>query len=209
MNRSLLILDAFAAHPGDLVARALAGVLESAASGRLPAFAQWLGLPSQEFRVLLDRYFPGAAAAGWAPDAPNVDAAALPCEFADLVDMLWDGRSPGRDAVAVRWTAHALASGCFGGGHLWEDMGLGGRDDVSDLLRTRFAPVFAANTTDMKWKKFFYHRVCARLDLHSCPEPSCSRCDHYAQCHGPEGRAGAVPIHGPASQASAAAPAVR
>ena len=43
-----------------------------------------------------------------------------------------------------------------------------------------------ANTTDMKWKKFFYHRVCERLDLHPCPEPSCSGCDQFANCHGPE-----------------------
>jgi len=186
MNRSLLLLDAFAARPGDPRSRALAGVLESAASGHLPAFAQWLGLPPGAFRVMLDQCFPGAAAAGWTPEAPSVDAFAPPCEFADLVDMLWDGRSPGRDEPETRWAAHALASGCFGGGHLWEDMGLSGRDDVSRLLGEHFSPVFIANTADMKWKKFFYHRVCARLDLHPCPEPSCSRCDHYASCHGAE-----------------------
>lgn len=51
MNRSLLLLDAFAAHPGDAVSRALSGVLESAGAGCLPRFAQWLGLPPDAFLV--------------------------------------------------------------------------------------------------------------------------------------------------------------
>lgn len=190
MNRSLLLLDAFAAHPGDPVTRALAGVLENACAGRLPRFAQWLGLPSAEFRQMLDHHFPGAAQAGWEPDVPPQDADSLPCEFADLVDMLVDGRTPGLDGPEVRWAAHALASGCFGHTHLWQDMGLSGRNDVTALLHQVFTPVHDANTTDMKWKKFFYHRVCERLDLHPCPEPSCEGCDHYVQCHGAE-----APIH--------------
>ena len=192
MNHSLLLLDAFAAHPGDPVSRALSGVLESAAAGCLPRFAQWLGLPPSEFRDVLDTWFPGAASAGWEPDAPPVDLAVLPCEFGDIVEMLWDGRSQGAEGSHVRWAAHALACGCFGRTHLWQDMGLSGRDDVSRLLRQTFEPVFLANTTDMKWKKFFYHRVCERLDLHPCPEPSCDGCDQFAKCHGAEIRT-AVP----------------
>lgn len=184
MNRSLLLLDAFAVRPGDPVIRALAGALENACAGVLPRFAQWLGLPPPEFGRMLARCFPGAAEAGWEPDAPPVEAGALPCEFADLVEMLWSGRTPGQDPPEIRWAAHALASGCFGRSHLWEDMGLSGRHDVSTLLRQSFLPVFAANTTDMKWKKFFYHRVCERLGLYPCPEPSCEGCDHYAECHG-------------------------
>jgi nitrogen fixation protein NifQ len=192
MNHSLLLLDAFAVHPGHPVLRALSGVLESAAAGCLPRFAQWLGLSPGEFRGMLDTWYPGAASAGWEPDAPPVDLAMLPCEFGDIVEMLWDGRSQGADGAHVRWAAHALACGCFGRTHLWQDMGLSGRDDVSRLLRQTFEPVFLANTTDMKWKKFFYHRVCERLDLHPCPEPSCAGCDQFASCHGAEIRV-AVP----------------
>ncbi|MGT2455753.1 hypothetical protein ACU4GI_22055 [Cupriavidus basilensis] len=44
MNQSLLILDAFSLLPGEPACRALAGVLENANAGRLPRFAQWLGL---------------------------------------------------------------------------------------------------------------------------------------------------------------------
>lgn len=103
MNHSLLLLDAFAVHPGHPVSRALSGVLESAAAGCLPRFAQWLGLSPGEFRGMLDIWFPGAASAGWEPDPPPVDLAMLPCEFGDIVEMLWDGRSQGADGVHVRW----------------------------------------------------------------------------------------------------------
>ncbi len=188
MNASLPTPDAFADHPGDPVSRALSGVLESAAAGCLPRFAQWLGLPPDEFRLMLDACFPGAATAGWQPEAPPADPGALSCEFGDLVEMLWSGRSARADPRLVRWAAHALACGCFGRTHLWQDMGLSGREHVSNLLRQMFEPVFLANTTDMKWKKFFYHRVCERLDLHPCPEPSCSGCDQFEHCHGPEAR---------------------
>ena len=117
MNRSLLLLDAFAAQPGDPVTRALAGVLESACAGRLPRFAQWLGLPPDAFRRMLDHCFPGAAQAGWAPDVPPQAPDSLPCEFADLVEMLEDGCTPGAAGTLVplvHWAAHALACGCFG-----------------------------------------------------------------------------------------------
>ncbi|QOT80700.1 nitrogen fixation protein NifQ [Cupriavidus basilensis] len=187
MNQSLLILDAFSLSPGEPACRALAGVLESANAARLPRFAQWLGLAEPEFWQMLDHCFPGARAAGWAPESAPVDAAALPCEFADLVQMLIASGDPARPArPETRWAAHALASGCFGGSHLWHDMGLSGRHDVSRLLQAYFPSLYAANTTDMKWKKFFYHALCQRLDLHPCPEPACAGCDNYASCHGTE-----------------------
>ncbi|WP_454726763.1 MULTISPECIES: nitrogen fixation protein NifQ [Cupriavidus] len=184
MNQSLLILDAFSLSPGEPAARTLAGVLERADAGGLPRFAQWLGLDEAEFWRMLEQCFPGARAAGWAPESAPVDAAALPCEFPDLVAMLVASGDASRPAM--RWAAHALACGCFGGSHLWQDMGLSGRHDVSRLLREYFPALHAANTTDMKWKKFLYHELCRRLDLHPCPEPRCTGCDNYAACHGAE-----------------------
>jgi len=183
-NRSLLILDAFARRPGEPAYRALAGVLESANAGRLPRFAQWLALPEDAFWAMLDRCFPGARHFGWGPEHDMPDPAHLPCEFDDLVELLDDYASV--DTPEARWAARALACGCFGGSHLWHDMGLSGRDEVSLLLDTYFHPLYVANTTDMKWKKFFYHQLCLKLDLHPCPEPSCEGCDNYAQCHGSE-----------------------
>jgi len=183
MNNCELLLEAFSAEPGNHAYRAIAGVLDGASVGALPRFGEWLGLDEEEFWEMLDVCFPGARDAGWEPSVPVSDAA-IPCEFQDLVDMLEADRSSG--AVETGWLAHALACGCFGGNHLWHDMGLSGREDVTVLLQQYFRPVFDANTNHMKWKKFFYHRICERLDLHPCPEPVCSDCDNYAVCYGSE-----------------------
>jgi nitrogen fixation protein NifQ len=188
MNRSLLLLDAFAAQPGDPVTRALAGVLESACAGRLPRFAQWLGLPPDAFRHMLDHCFPGAAQAGWAPDVPPQAPDSLPCEFADLVEMLEDGCTPGAAGTLVplvHWAAHALACGCFGHTHLWQDMGLSGRDDV----RVAAAGLLAGLRGQYHGHEMEEVLLSPRLRAArhpSCPEPSCEGCDHYAACHGTE-----------------------
>jgi nitrogen fixation protein NifQ len=184
VNQSLLILDAFAMQPGEPAYRALAAVLESANAGRLPRFTQRLGLDEHEFRLMLDHCFPGARDAGWSPECDAQDRGPLPCEFPDLVALLLDSRS--LEIPEARWSAHALACGCFGAGHLWHDMGLSGRNDVSQLLDKYFHPLYAANTGDMKWKKFFYRELCLKMDLHPCPEPACAQCDHHAQCYGTE-----------------------
>ena len=112
VNQSLLILDAFSLSPGEPACRALAGVLESANAARLPRFAQWLGLAEPEFWQMLDHCFPGARAAGWAPESAPVDAAALPCEFADLVQMLHRAipLAPKCAGPPTRWPAAALAA---------------------------------------------------------------------------------------------------
>ncbi len=105
MNQSLLILDAFSPSPGEPACRALAGVLESANAARLPRFAQWLGLAEPEFWQMLDHCFPGARAAGWAPESAPIDAAALPCEFPDLAAI-----RPARKRAGPRKSCPAAAS---------------------------------------------------------------------------------------------------
>lgn len=183
MNDCPLLLTAYAAHPDDPAYRAIACVLETATARKLHGFAQWLGLEENTFWKMLMHCFPGASEAGWKPDLRH-DQIVLPCEFTDLTDMLLADRSD--DMPETFWAAHALACGCFGNGHLWHDMGLTGREEVSSLLQRHFTPLFNANTSNMKWKKFFYHRVCERLDIHPCPEPSCAGCDNYVACHGAE-----------------------
>lgn len=79
-----------------------------------------------------------------------------------------------------------MACGCFGGSHLWHDMGLSGRQVVSLLLEKYFLPFYRANSNDMKWKKVFYHELCKRLDLHSCLGPACAECDNYGNCYDTE-----------------------
>ncbi|HCA26591.1 MAG TPA: molybdenum processing protein, partial [Betaproteobacteria bacterium] len=82
--------------------------------------------------------------------------------------------------------SHAVAAACLGGNHLWQDLGLPDRQALSSLLRDHFSSLFAKNTSNMKWKKFFYKQLCERAELPICPAPSCRECTDYAACFGPE-----------------------
>jgi nitrogen fixation protein NifQ len=99
-----------------------------------------------------------------------------------------------RDHVATR-TATAeeaecvcrvLACACCGDNHLWQDLRLPSRRELSALLHTWFPTLAAKNIHDMKWKKFFYKQLCEREGLFVCRAPSCSVCADQAACFGPE-----------------------
>ncbi len=90
------------------------------------------------------------------------------------------------DSEETTWLAKMISVGALGENHLWQDLGLSGRKDVSYILKTYFAELFNKNTGDMKWKKFFYKKLCDLDDIKVCKAPSCSVCSHYSDCFGPE-----------------------
>jgi len=175
-----------AQDPTDPVTRAFAGALETSRAA-LPA-AQPLGLDGAAFQALLVRYFPTAA-----NDLPEftgaADAVGCPAlrseEYDDLLQLLLAYRSDGSDETTL-WLASAVAAACLGQNHLWQDLGLANRQELSELLKTRFAALYARNTGNMKWKKFFYKQLCERAGVNACRAPSCQVCGDYFQCFGPE-----------------------
>ena len=173
----LLAMPATAAAAGDpnrfLLARIIAG--QAAGSGCLPPC---LGLDAEDYRHLVGDYFPGFA--GTAPGRP---VAALP-EWGDLRQLLLDYRADAR--ASIGWLAAIVASACAGSDHLWQDLGLSCRDELSALMRINFPELARANAGDMKWKKFLYRHLCAREGIYVCPAPSCGECRDYAQCFGAE-----------------------
>ncbi len=105
-------------------------------------------------------------------------------EYEDLIGLLLDHRSsigPATEDVAF-WVAAA----CLGDNHLWQDMKLNSRDELSDFMRTHFRPLFEKNARDMKWKKFFYKQICEREGFRLCKSPTCGGCVDYDKCFGPE-----------------------
>ncbi len=70
--------------------------------------------------------------------------------------------------------------------HLWQDLGLSSRDDLSKLMQRHFAPLALRNSQDMKWKKFFYRLICQDADSRMCLAPSCSECSDFDGCFGDE-----------------------
>lgn len=70
--------------------------------------------------------------------------------------------------------------------HLWQDMGLACRGDLSALIAELFPALHARNTRSMRWKKFFYRELCEAEGFVLCAAPSCGACADHAACFGPE-----------------------
>lgn len=165
---------AVAADPNrELLASMIAG--QATGNGCLPGD---LGLGPQRFANLCAEYFPGVAFAG--VERP---LEAIP-EWEDLQKLLLDHRA--RRSRSELLIANILAGACAGRDHLWQDLGLLARDELSRLMWDNFPALAAANTGDMKWKKFLYRQFCSREGIYVCPAPSCGVCADYSKCFGPE-----------------------
>jgi len=173
----LLLLPCGKSAAGDpnrsLLASMLAG--QAMGNGCLPPD---LGLGEQAFGNLLNRYFPACA---WSAAPRQLEA--IP-EWGDLQKLLLDHRA--RKSPSELLIANIVATACAGRDHLWQDLGLLKRDELSQLMWLNFPALASLNTGDMKWKKFLYRQFCSREGIYVCPAPSCGVCKDYAKCFGPE-----------------------
>ena len=176
-------LMAAARCPGDPATLAFAGVIALAASRRAPYDVPIAGLDRAALAALTARLFPRlSASTSWA-DAPAPPAAS-PDEFDDLLALLLEHRS--HQDELTQWLAHAVATAAMADNHLWQDLGLPSRRELSQLMQTHCASLKQLNAGDMKWKKFLYRQLCEREGLTICRSPSCVVCSDYPQCFGPE-----------------------
>jgi nitrogen fixation protein NifQ len=108
-------------------------------------------------------------------------------EVQDLLALLLEHAQPRRagsaECVAL---ARSIAIACLGDDHLWQDLQLGSRAELSALMRGWFPSLVAKNHGDMKWKKFLYKQLCEREALFICKAPSCATCCDRGLCFGPE-----------------------
>jgi len=156
-----------------LLASMLAG--QAMGNGCLPPD---LGLGKEIFRHLRDKYFPT-----YALPATARQVEAIP-EWDELQKLLLDHRA--RKSPSELLIANIVASACAGRDHLWQDLGLLNRNELSQLMWLNFPALASLNTGDMKWKKFLYRQFCSREGIYVCPAPSCGQCQEYAKCFGPE-----------------------
>lgn len=160
------------------------GVTRRACEGALPPYARWLGLDSRTRRALLAA-LPAQERAALplaALDAPG-EPADLPALLAPLGAML-DGQRVADDPL---WTlaGRAIACGCFGSHHLWQDLGVAGRGDVTRVLNAGFAALAAGNVDNLKWKRYLFLVLGRQLGEADLRPPRCDRCDEFATCFGP------------------------
>jgi len=177
-----------AANPEDLATVAFAGIIAVLWRSDCPMPVPILGLDRETFTRLASRYFGGAGrelAARTVPGAPH-PVHDRQREFSDLWRLLMEHRSV--VCEETEWLACAVATGSLGENHLWQDLGLRNRKEMSRLLMENFTSLAAMNVTDMRWKKFFYKQLCDRAGVNLCKAPSCSKCVDYDLCFAPEDR---------------------
>jgi nitrogen fixation protein NifQ len=170
--------------------QALAGVLatafESHGTDQLPL----AGLSAAATRHLLARWFPGAEQALALDWHALVHADRVEPRFdeiEDLIALLTESGAPAPSMCEeTLWLAHALSQASLGDNHLWQDLHLPSRRELSALMSRWFPALAARNDRDMKWKKFLYKQLCDKAELSICRAPSCSVCSDYAQCYGSE-----------------------
>lgn len=141
-----------------------------------------VGLAADQLVQLQRRYFPGA---DWLVAGLDGDAGADALEEPDLRRLLADNATiPGDPAAG--WLAAMVARRSLRPDHLWQDLGLASRSDLSGLLLRHFHPLASRNVRDMKWKKFFYRQMCEDEGIVLCKSPVCDTCTDFAICFGPE-----------------------
>jgi nitrogen fixation protein NifQ len=151
-----------------------------AGQGVLP---DYLGLEPAQFNALTEHFFPGCSLAGQSPSGNTLDFNRM-LEKDDLVNLLKNAGKPG--IMEIDWIIGVIVAGCLGSDHLWQDLGLWSRSQLSAMLQYNFPGLAAKNDKDMKWKKFLYKQLCEAEGLYLCRAPSCNVCIDYPKCYGSE-----------------------
>lgn len=140
------------------------------------------GLAGDDLAALIEQRFPTAKAlsAAWTSRGRPSD-----CDEVVMVrDLLLANRSSVGDIGHV--LAAMVARRAIEPNHLWEDLGLRDRAELSRLLSRHFAPLYARNTKNMRWKRFFYRALCEDDGLVMCSTPVCANCGDFDLCFGDE-----------------------
>jgi nitrogen fixation protein NifQ len=99
-------------------------------------------------------------------------------------DLLLAHRSSSGDVG--RWLAAMVARRAMEPNHLWEDLGLRDRSELTRLLTRHFAPLALGNTRNMRWKRYFYRKLCEDDGVVMCSTPVCAQCGDFSECFGDE-----------------------
>ncbi|MFB6418778.1 nitrogen fixation protein NifQ [Bradyrhizobium tunisiense] len=160
---------------------ALASILAAGAmDGGL--LSEKVGLSSDQLAALLKQRFPSV----------RIKEEELPRDFEHVDndevtmvrDLLLAQRSTEGDTG--RWLAAMIARRVMEPNHLWADLGLRNRGELLRLLNRHFGPLARRNVNNMRWKRFFYRRLCEDEGLILCTTPVCTECKDFNHCFGDE-----------------------
>lgn len=151
-----------------------------AGQGVLP---DYLGLASEQFNQMRASLFPDIDLPTLAPSGSVLDYSRM-LEKEDLVNLLKHYAQA--ETTETDWLIAVIVGGCLGNDHLWQDLGLWSRQQLSAMLQHNFPELAAKNNKDMKWKKFLYKQLCEEEGIYVCRAPSCEVCIDYPKCFGSE-----------------------
>ncbi|MGA1856376.1 nitrogen fixation protein NifQ [Azospirillum sp. 11R-A] len=187
-----MVLSQPTAHSLDRIPAADAAATDRMIFGRILALAAADPARTMTGSLALTKAELTELAARHAPQFANA-VAALPggggsgedaIEEADLRAFLVEHGATGADEE--RWLAAILARRSLEPNHLWQDMGFHDRGELNTMFRRHFPALVALNSSDMKWKKFFYRQLCEREGLMLCKSPNCEVCEDVEVCFGEE-----------------------
>ncbi|MGF6992678.1 nitrogen fixation protein NifQ [Paraburkholderia sp. GAS32] len=143
-----------------------------------------LGLPQPAWRALLERHFVHAPAPVFAslPGLPPVDTSEHATFVETLHALLLTYASAAVDTNEVRCLASIIAHACLRPDHLWRDLGLAGREEVTWMLTRYFPALVVLNVDNLRWKKFLAQQRALSLGLQPGPAPGCPGCEDYGHC---------------------------
>jgi nitrogen fixation protein NifQ len=165
-----------------VAASVLALAIEEAAVRGGGSIAEGCGLGAEALAPLARAMFPLAAAEleSLAGDAAPLRSAEE-AQVRDVALMYASGESWLEGPLATM-----IARRCQRPNHLWQDLGLRNRGELSELMRRHFAPLARKNSGDMKWKKFLYRTICSAEGFTLCTAPVCTECTDFEACFGAE-----------------------
>ncbi|WP_095205073.1 nitrogen fixation protein NifQ [Mesorhizobium carmichaelinearum] len=164
-----------------VLACVLARALKEVGAGGTTA-TEATGLSRAELRDLLSRDFPAIAIDAFALEEASDPDPSLEEEL--LRSLLLANARPGDPAGAC--FAKIIARRAMRNDHLWQDLGLSNRADLSRLLSKHFPRLAVGNTQNMKWKKYFYRKLCEAEGFSLCAAPNCEQCNDFENCFGTE-----------------------
>ena len=158
----------------------LASILALASSegGSLAAQA---GLTEAELGDLFSHCF---AAQGIESSCASAGSSVDADEIEIVRELLLENRSSEGDCG--RWLAGMIARRAMEPNHLWEDLGLRDRSELTRLIARHFAPLARRNDKNMRWKRFIYRMMCENDGFVMCSTPVCTNCADYELCYGAE-----------------------
>lgn len=143
-----------------------------------------LGLPQPAWRALVARHFAHAPVLALAPLSamPPVDTGEHTAFVDTLRALLLTYAGATVDADDAHCLASIVAHACLRPDHLWRDLGLAGREEVTWMLTRYFPKLVALNVDNLRWKKFLAQQRALSLGLEPGPAPGCPGCEDYGHC---------------------------